>query len=245
MAGTGPENGVPRLQHTTASEAVVEVLRAAILNGQFTPGTQLREAHLASDMGISRAPVREAISQLVDEGLVVKVSYKGASVADVSENEVSDIADVRKMVEATVMRNAVASKQVDIRPFLEEALNDMRKAAQYDVISMSVTAHMEFHRIFYAHCGNAILANMWRSWQGQLQLFFSKDHTVFADLASVTREHEHLLNLAYASDVDTLQREVERHVHGSIDPSHWKTNPPSAGLSDLDAGPSSADRELG
>lgn len=232
MATSPPNVGdLPRLNHATAASAVVDLVRTAILDGKFTPGSPLREAHLASSLGTSRATVREAIAQLAEEGLVVKTPYIGASVADISEKDVADIADVRKLVEPFVMESAMQA--AEIRPQLEGALQDMAKAAQYNVMSMSVTAHMQFHRIFYEHCGNAIVANMWRSWEGQLQLFFMKDHTVFADLSTVMLEHEHLLGVAYSRDPAALREEVERHVHGSVDPHHWKSNPPQGGHSRL------------
>ena len=70
-------------QRTTTPEGVYRVLRAAILEGSVPPGGQLREAHIASDLGISRSPLREALTRLEEEGLVrdayieeVKVSAK-------------------------------------------------------------------------------------------------------------------------------------------------------------------------
>lgn len=225
--------GVSRLQHSTATNAVMEVLRDAILDGRFPAGMQLREAHLAAELGISRAPVREAISQLVEAKLAVKVPYKGATVIDISASAIADIAAVRKLVETPAMEAAIASEALDLRPLLDETLAIMSRAAADSLVSQSVIAHMEFHRLFYAHCGNAMLYNMWRSWEGQLQLFFSKDHTVFADLGSVTQEHNQLLSVAYSKDHQALRREVGRHVHGSVDPSHWHHNPPGSDSSPL------------
>ena len=60
-------------QRTTTPDGVYRTLRAAILDGTVPPGGQLREAHIAADLGISRSPLREALSKLEEEGLVVKI----------------------------------------------------------------------------------------------------------------------------------------------------------------------------
>lgn len=222
---------LPQLRHSTATSAAVDALRTAILSGVFTPGEQLPEIRLSTELGISRAPVREAIAQLVDEGLVVKRAYRGATVADISDSDVADIAEVRKLVEADVMEIALRSEErgSEVRSSLEKSLKEMAAAAATSDNAKSVIAHMEFHRIFYTHCGNSILESMWKSWQGQLQLFFSKDHTVFEDPGIVTMEHEHLLAVLYSGDIDELRREVNRHIHGSVDPNHWNEHPPIQG----------------
>ena len=72
------------LKHQKAPTAVLGQIRQAILSGALPAGSQLREAHIASEMGISRSPVREALSRLEEEGLVEKVPFKGAFVASVS-----------------------------------------------------------------------------------------------------------------------------------------------------------------
>lgn len=229
MNRTSVPTHLPRLQQTTTANAVTETLRSAILDGKLVPGEQLREQYLSVDLGVSRAPVRDAINELIDEGLVFKIPYKGATVAHISKTDIGDIAEVRKLVEARVIEAAITSIKVDVRPMLEDELRAMERAAKVGAMSSSVIAHMKFHRVFYAHCGNAVLVNVWKSWEAKLQLFFSKDHTVFDNLHAVAKEHEHLLNMAYSGDSVGLCEEVARHVHGSVDANHWTENPPKDG----------------
>ncbi|GAA2386601.1 GntR family transcriptional regulator [Streptomyces coeruleofuscus] len=61
-------------QRTTTPDGVYRVLREAILDGTVPPGGQLREAHIAADLGISRSPLREALTRLEEDGLVVSSS---------------------------------------------------------------------------------------------------------------------------------------------------------------------------
>ena len=86
-------------QRTTTPEGVYRVLRAAILDGTVPPGGQLREAHIAADLGISRSPLREALTRLEEEGLIVKIPFRGAFVVEVSAQDVAEIASIRLLVE--------------------------------------------------------------------------------------------------------------------------------------------------
>ena len=80
--------GAGRRAHRT--EHVVEVLREAIGVGRVAPGDRLVEGAIAAELGTSRAPVREALRELVHEGLVTHVPYRGAFVLGVSEEEVHE-----------------------------------------------------------------------------------------------------------------------------------------------------------
>src|ERR1700755_86071 len=87
------------LEHQKAPTAVLAQIRQAILSGDLPAGSQLREAHIAEEMGISRSPVREALSRLEEEGLVEKVPFKGAYVASVSPETIAEIAAIRTLIE--------------------------------------------------------------------------------------------------------------------------------------------------
>ena len=80
----GRRNG-PRGQH------VIELLRTAIISGRFEPGDRLIESALSTEFGTSRGPVREALRQLENEGLVMSFPYRGAVVLGVSDEEVQEV----------------------------------------------------------------------------------------------------------------------------------------------------------
>src|SRR6476619_5969713 len=88
-----------RITQRTTPGSVALVIRNAILEGRLKPGSQLRETHLAADLGVSRAPLREALGLLADEGLVDKIPYRGAFVAEVTQESIAEIASLRKRLE--------------------------------------------------------------------------------------------------------------------------------------------------
>lgn len=76
-------------------DVVFQTLRGAILKGDLKPGERLMELQLASKLGVSRTPIREAIRMLEQEGLAVTIPRKGAEVAKMTEKDMEDVLEIR------------------------------------------------------------------------------------------------------------------------------------------------------
>jgi DNA-binding GntR family transcriptional regulator len=210
------EGGQPRLvplDQRTTPDGVHHVLREAILNGVFAPGSPLREAHIASDLGISRAPLREAFSRLVEEGLVERVAFRGAFVSQVSPKTIGEIADLRYLVEPYAAEQTAARIGEQMSRGVQERVQALRTAASRGGIAESIDAHLEFHRFFYEHCGNTLLAEQWDGWETRLRLFLSVDHRSYDNLDELAAAHEHLAGLIEQGHMERFRRELAHHVH--------------------------------
>jgi DNA-binding GntR family transcriptional regulator len=206
-----------RITQRTTPGSVVQVLRNAILEGRLKPGSQLRETHLAADLGISRAPLREALGLLADEGLVDKIPYRGAFVATVSAEAIAEIASLRKRLEPYAIELALPRLQHGAtRLKVTRALEDMTVGADSGDFAATIYAHMSFHRAFYELSGHRLLLELWQSWESQLQLFFSADQQLFADLHDMVADHQRLLAIIDTHDLAAIADEIDRHVHGGI-----------------------------
>ena len=198
-------------QRTTPAE-VQRVLRLAILNGSFPPGSQLREAHLAAELGISRAPLREAFTRLEEEGLLVRVAFRGAFVAEVSETTVAEIAAIRFLVEPHAADEAARRLDGQMPARLGELVGALRTAADADDRPATIEAHLAFHRFFYEHSGNEVLLRMWDDWEVRLRLFLVVDHQHYDNLDEVAAAHERLASLVHAGHMEQFSDELARHV---------------------------------
>jgi DNA-binding GntR family transcriptional regulator len=92
--------------HRTLTERVADHLRDAIARGELQPGQPVRQAHLAKRLGVSPAPLREALRQLESEGFVTFRSFAGAIVTPWSEDEIRELADLRILLEGYALRIA-------------------------------------------------------------------------------------------------------------------------------------------
>jgi len=203
-------------QRTTTPDGVYAVLRTAILDGTLPPGGQLREVHIATDLGISRSPLREAMSRLEEEGLIVKVPFRGSFVAEVSAREVAEIASVRLLVEPYAAELSAEVLCGPGRPQLMQTVEDLHHATEKNDIPASIDAHLRFHRLFYDFSGNSVLQNLWNGWETKLRLYLAVDHRTYSDLQVIAVEHQKLAELALEGDINRFRQELAAHFQTAL-----------------------------
>lgn len=218
------------LGQRTTPDGVHRVLREAILDGSLQPGAQLREAHIASDMGISRAPLREALTKLEEEGLIVKIPFRGAFVTEVSAEMIAEIASLRFLVEPYAAELSAETLRGPAKSQFTKTVQALHRATHKQDIAASIDAHLQFHRLFYEHSGHALLMDLWNGWESKLRLFLGADHRSYSNLDEIALAHERLAEMVMAGDIDEFRRELAHHVHSA----------PGAAIEDQDNAPSAA-----
>ena len=201
---------------TTTPDGVYRVLRTAILDGTVPPGHQLREVHIAADFGISRSPLREAMSRLEEEGLIVKIPFRGSFVVEISSREVAEIAAVRLLVEPYAAELSVEALCGPERPRLVETIEELKRATENNDIPASIDAHLRFHRLFYDFSGSGVLQNLWNGWETKLRLYLAVDHRTYHDLHEIAVEHERLAQMALDGDIDGFRQELANHFQSAL-----------------------------
>jgi len=204
------------LERTTTPEGVYRMLRAAILDGTVPPGGQLRERDIAADLGISRSPLREALTRLEEEGLIVKVPFRGAFVAEVSAQDVAEIASIRLLVEPYAGQLSVPALRGPERPRLMETIEKLRQATEKNDIPASIDAHLQFHGLFYDFSGHNVLRSLWNGWEAKLRLYLTVDHRSYSDLRDIAVEHERLAAVALEGDMEVFQRQLAQHFQSAL-----------------------------
>lgn len=222
------------LEHrTTTPDGVYRALRAAILDGSVPPGGQLREAHIAADLGISRSPLREALTKLEEEGLIVKIPFRGAFVVEVSAREVAEIASVRLHVEPYAAELSAEALRGPERPQLMQAVANFRRATEENDIPASIDAHLRFHRLFYDLSEHGLLQSLWNGWESKLRLYLSVDHRTYSDLPELAVEHERLAAVVLEGDTDAFRQELAAHFPSSLRAQTGHPGEPRAGTPEV------------
>lgn len=204
------------LERTTTPEGVYRVLRGAILDGTVPPGGQLRERDIATDLGISRSPLREALTRLEEEGLVVKVPFRGAFVVEVSAQEIAEIASIRLLVEPYAAELAIEALRGPERSRLTQTIDELHHAIEKNDIPASVDAHLQFHRLFYDLSGHGTLRSLWNGWETKLRLYLLVDHPSYSDLHDIAVEHARLAAVALDGDTDAFKQELAQHFQSAL-----------------------------
>lgn len=203
-------------QRTTTPDGVYRVLRAAILEGSVPPGGHLREAHIAADLGISRSPLREALTRLEEEGLVAKVPFRGAFVVEVNAQDVAEIASIRLCVEPYAGELSMEALRGQQRPILMQTIEDLNRATKDHDIPATIDAHLRFHRLFYDFSDHSILQSLWNGWESKLRLYLAVDHRSYSNVHDIAREHEGLVAHVLAGDIEGFQSEFRAHFPSAL-----------------------------
>jgi DNA-binding GntR family transcriptional regulator len=216
-----PDDGrsVPdRLDSSSRSEAggspktkagvIADELREAIAGGALGAGTRLSQDELATQFATSTTPVREALRQLVAEGLVDAKSHRGFKVAAPDFDRITAVYVLRRLVEPFAVRRAASrlSRQDFARA---QRLNDELPAAQQaDDRLLARQLNREFHFVFYNACGlTAVVTEIERFW-GMFP--WSELHIVRR--SESFQEHQQILEAVIADDQPEIQRLLELHM---------------------------------
>lgn len=203
------------LRQRTTPDGVYQQLRDAILGGDLTPGQQLREAHIAAEMGCSRAPLREAFTRLEEDGLITRVPFRGAFVTEVSAETMAEIASLRFLVEPYAAERSAAVLRTTQRKALDSSVSRLHRATKKRDTSEAIDAHLSFHRLLYEFADHQQLWSLWNGWESQLRLFLAVDHASYSNLEDIATAHQDLADMIIAGDMDRFRRALAHHVHSA------------------------------
>lgn len=187
----------------TAEEMVAAVIRSAIVSGVFVPGERLRQDRLAGLLEVSRMPIRSALRQLESEGLVELHAHRGATVRALSETEISDLYELRIMVETFALRRAVAAVDDAQLAELEEAATGLESP-----IGMTswFEARQDFYRALYSIGNTPRVVSTIMQFRAEVGRYTSD----LVDMKSAT--HRELLDRVRSKDPDLAASWLEAHL---------------------------------
>ena len=202
---TAMAGGRPRTAPPTLRAHVVKMLSADILAGKYKPGDRLNESQIARELNISRIPVREALSQLQEQGLVQNRERRGMFVTNIGSEEVLQISSLRIILETEALRLAKARMTPPILAMLENLLAQMDN---WDGTLLEAAAlDLEFHRTLWKASGNPYLERALNALMVPLFAHKTLEH-VTRDVRRWRMGHHHLLLDAVMGRSDEDPQEV-------------------------------------
>jgi DNA-binding GntR family transcriptional regulator len=195
-------------------DATVRTLHAAIISGYLRPGSVYSARALGTELGISATPVREAMLDLVKEGLVEAVPNKGFRVVQLSERELDELTELRLLIEVPTIR-LVAERGIDDPAGFSElqTLADdlIRTAEEKDFIGHHV-ADLQFHLKLLAYATNNALVATVHNLRIRSRLYGMPKLADQGRLIATAREHADLLALISARDAEAAEQLMRKHI---------------------------------
>ncbi|SDG72067.1 DNA-binding transcriptional regulator, GntR family [Sinosporangium album] len=193
-------------------EQVADALRAALVTGEMRPGVVYSAPVLAAQFGVSATPVREAMLDLAKEGLVEAVRNKGFRVTALSDRDLDELTELRRLIEVpTVARLAGTADPAELellRPVAEEIV---RAAETGDLLSY-VDADLRFHVGLLSLAGNMRLVEIVRDLRNRARLYGLEALYRTGGLVHSAREHVELLDALVAGDGDRTEALISQHI---------------------------------
>jgi DNA-binding GntR family transcriptional regulator len=197
---------------------VADQLRRAIMRGTLRPGTQLGEVELASRLGVSRGPLREAMQRLIAEGLLLSQRHRGIFVRDLDIDDVRDVYTARLAVEQAAGRLILGSGAGEsVAALLTEGLLAMEDAARVvDAVALADADHA-FHATLVAASGSPRLRRMADGLLVETRMCLAALQQTAPPADALLAEHRLLRDAVRAGDADRLAAVLEEHMADAVD----------------------------
>ncbi|MHC4924076.1 MAG: GntR family transcriptional regulator [Planctomycetota bacterium] len=219
--GTPPESNAEAvaelgpIEQTPLRVQVADRLRSAIVTGKLRPGTALVETALAEQLNVSRAPIREALQDLENDGLVETVAYKRKRVKPLTVREVVEIREMRQLFEVAAVRRIVEGG-TDVSA-LRAPCAAMEAAAASGDRDALVAADESFHRTLIRLSDQQLLARLWGDLYLRIHQIMSLRHDREVDLVDIAATHPPIVEALEAGDGERAVRLISEHFDALAD----------------------------
>jgi DNA-binding GntR family transcriptional regulator len=199
----------------TIREKVYEYLREGILNGTIKAGDRLVESDLADSIGTSRTPVREALHTLEREGLVESLHRVGYVVRPISELEVSELCEIRLVLEALALRWALRKDSAGLARAMRQNLSRCEKLVAAGDLKAFVQMDEQFHDLISKVADSSRLMEMTNSIRRYMLRYRIRSIYTQDNVQRAIAGHRALLKAIEAGDKKAAQRALGAHIKQS------------------------------
>ena len=219
MATTGTARKPPRPRRAAAGAAgnlttrVTEAIRRSIVDAEFALGQALSEASLAARLGVSRTPVREALTTLQRQGLIVIRPQSGSFVFMPSEEDVAELCEFRRLIETAALRLAHVRRRAQALAQMRQAIAAMAAAHEAGDALAYARADAAFHEAIVDNSANRYLIESYTLASGRVGAL--RSHNLAASTAlrrRSTAAHRAIVAAFAKGDLAEAERIIDEHI---------------------------------
>ena len=206
------------LTHKPLKEEIYDALHRQIIAGKYAPGDWLRQEDIASQMGVSMTPVREALDLLVAKGIAERVPYRGVRVREMSEKDVVEAYGMRLFLEAMIAKETALNITPEQIKNLEAIMDEMDRHVELSEMPQERQLSRKFHAAIAEASGNnlliqlySIVANAFPDWL-LYEALFRQPELVSGSVAQTHDEHSAILEAFKKRDPDMAVKVSLEHV---------------------------------
>lgn len=198
-------------------EIAYDYIKSKIVFCELKPGDILDEKKIIEELGFSRTPIREAISELAEEKLVTIMPRRGIVVTQISLKDVEDMLNARALLEPYIFQNAFPNVEKDVLLRMKNQLNDMIAHKKVKMDSLEEDFDYSFHMYFAEKANNQYLYRM-------MHLLMTHSHRIrsFSTMHQERyidsyKEHIEIIDMMLSGDEDKVMEAVKKHISNTVE----------------------------
>jgi GntR family transcriptional regulator, rspAB operon transcriptional repressor len=196
---------------------VYEELKSAIVDLRLAPGEPLREATLAERLGVSKTPIREALTRLEQEGLVETTSFKGAVVTGYSRQDLIEIYELRELLENVAVRTAAQVMSIQDRARLDRIARESRRLQKGKDTGELAALISEFDVVLFDQITNHRIQALIENLRAHLSRIGQLTAGIPGRIDASVEEHEKIVVAIVARDPDMAEQFMREHIRSVRD----------------------------
>lgn len=201
-----------QITRSVLSDQVSKVIINGVLSGRFQSGARLVESELAAMLGVSRSPIREALTELAQSGVVEWSPGRGCRIRQWSLTDLEELFAVRGLLEGYAARLAAARFTRDDEVHLTRIMNSMDTAANRSDYAQMIDLDLEFHFALWKCAGNQMLLRVLEGLSQQFRLFLTLNWKFRGGLQDVSGLHKTVVEALVSGDAARAEQAIQLHV---------------------------------
>lgn len=204
-----------QLEVGTLSTQVKNHIQNAIMKGDLKPGEMIVESLVAEKLGISRAPVREALRMLEAKGLVNIIPRKGVFVSELSVKELKEIYEIRLNLELLALKSAYQNEPEIMFSEMEQSLTRQETAVNDHDVKGYLQENIHFHDIFINNSGNSYLVTLLQNIEELTLRYRASSMNITGRIEKSFQDHLLIYSYLKANNLDQALLTLENHITSS------------------------------
>ncbi|MDD2494487.1 MAG: GntR family transcriptional regulator, partial [Tissierellia bacterium] len=192
-------------------EVVVTILRKRILGGEIEPGERIKELEISKELNISRGPVREALRQIEQEGLVSYSPNKGCTVKTISPSVMTEVYLIRSALEILAVKVYSGHMKQSTIIKLEELANNMGDMGKENNLYGIVENDEEFHSTIVKEAGVNTLFDTWKNFEGQNAAIYYTMRTSNVFPKAIKANHYMIIDAFKEKNLNSVCNVIQNH----------------------------------
>lgn len=205
------------IENRSLRDRVLDALREAIITGEIKPGQQLVETELATSLGVSRAPLREALQILSAEGLAETVPYHGTTVRRLTKADIEELYSLRSVLETFAVQRILEQHDPQQAILLRQCFEKMLAAAEAGDLKHVNQIDREFHDLLIELSGHSLLLTSWSVVSMRVRQVMALLNRRNSNLKQIAYNHVPIIEAIESGDVETAVQLIEKHVAASAE----------------------------